>query len=184
MTAQRTTLISLCLVLITLANQGAHMKFLTLPATSLTVSLEYAVNLLSLVILLNGISYALKYVAEYTPYLHDNVHQYMEALNVAAEEVRETFKTATRSYNFNKAGLSPKIQNQITAFLNNAAAHQKSMEKMANHATHAFEEIKLRVARKRKIGLIRDWFFDFAFPITLALGTLLYSHLPRILAMW
>ncbi len=80
MTAQRTTLLSFCLLLITIAAHIGDVSKIKLLATNIEVSSGYALKMMIIIVFVSSASYFTRFWAEYKPTEGDGDSQRLKNL--------------------------------------------------------------------------------------------------------
>lgn len=159
MTAQRTTLLSLCLVQLALIFNGEGVGTIELLTTNISVSYHYALYTLAALIFFNSVSYIWRWFAE--PQLgHDRtIVDKLDDLKQQGEHVLNFTNELKGTHRISEQ-LQELSQNKDPEYTN----HIMHLIQMAiNHAKLSIRyhmDVEKLLRRKIKAGFLRDLIFD------------------------
>ncbi|WP_262695190.1 hypothetical protein [Kordiimonas aquimaris] len=179
MTAQRTTLISLCILLITLVLHEPMCGKVMLLATNLKVEYEYALKALMLLIIVNGLSYGWRFWIEFDGNSFKNLRERVKKASTSADKVMELHVAAKDEANI----LAIRLTDRLPKTEPHRDAQIKDIEDMRIRQLEYFDRVDSHLnsevmtykdARRVTIGRrlqgnYRYILFDFVAPVLVSL---------------
>ena len=179
MTAQRTTLLTMCLVQLALIFNGEGVDKIKLLATDIEVSYQYAITTIGVIIFLNSVSYVWRWFAEPQLGHEKTIVDRLDNLRQQSESVLGRIKdlggphTITERLKEAAKDTGPEFRNDLMDIVGGAINHAK-------HSIRYHQECENLLKRKINAGHWRDIIFDVSLVGLIALSAIVLSFAAPI----